>query len=242
MSSQQMPLRLQKYLGKPMKTKTITNKSIFKKHHPSLPDRITFIIPTIGRPTLQNTVNSIKNQSIRDHNTIIVFDGIKPTLSDIKDGRFKMISIQKKGWLNCAANVRHEGIRLVKTKWIAFVDDDDTISETYIQTFLGELQLHPDVDIVIFRMIGHERDNYNIIPDLETHRLEYGNVGISFVMKKSIYDLYRFEASSMEDFSMLDKLQQHGHRIVVSPHITYFVKGNQTGKEKMGNRLLINYP
>lgn len=231
-----MPWRLQKYLRKSMEIKKSTT---IRKHQLS-DAKITFIIPTIGRKTLINSVNSIKNQTIKDHNTIIIFDGIKSTLTGIHDDRFKIIEIPKKGWDNCAAYVRHEGIKLVNTKWLAFLDDDDTISETYIQKFLEELQLHPNAHVVIFRMIGHERDNYKIIPNLETNSLEYGNVGISFVMRKDVYDLYHFEANSTEDFSMLKKLQEHGHKIVISPYITYFVKGNQTGRHSLGNRLVIN--
>lgn len=237
MSNKKMPLRLQKYLINSMKVK----KSATVPRHPLSDAKITFIIPTIGRKTLINSVNSIKNQTVKDHNTIIIFDGIKSTLTGIHDDRFKIIEIPKKGWDNCAAYVRHQGIKLVNTKWLAFLDDDDTISKTYIQNFLEELQLHPDAHVVIFRMIGHERDNYNIIPNLETNSLEYGNVGISFVMRKDVYDLYHFEASSEEDFSMLKKLQEHGHKLVISPYITYFVKGNQVGKDATGSRVLINF-
>ena len=234
-----MPVRLQQHLRRSVNSNRST---AVKQPQPQIAgDKITFIIPTIGRISLIQSINSIRRQTIHDHHTVVIFDGVRSTLSGLRDDRFNVIEIPKKGWQNCAAHVRHEGIQWARTKWLAFLDDDDTISETYVEKFLQELTLHPDVDVIIFRMIGHERDNFNIIPRLETISLEHANVGISFAMKKSVYELYQFEASSMEDFLMLKKLQENGHKMVISPHVTYFVKGNQFGRHNLGNRLLINF-
>ena len=41
---------------------------------------ITFIIPTIGRETLKNSIDSLINQTDHDWNAIIIFDGIKKIL------------------------------------------------------------------------------------------------------------------------------------------------------------------
>ena len=38
---------------------------------------ITFIIPTIGRNTLEKAIQSIENQSINEWKIIVIFDGIK---------------------------------------------------------------------------------------------------------------------------------------------------------------------
>ena len=40
---------------------------------------ITFIIPTIGRETLNHSINSIINQTNKNWKCIIVFDGVKTT-------------------------------------------------------------------------------------------------------------------------------------------------------------------
>ena len=40
-------------------------------------EKITFIIPTIGRDTLLNSINSLFNQTIKEWKAIIIFDGIK---------------------------------------------------------------------------------------------------------------------------------------------------------------------
>ena len=40
-------------------------------------NKITFIIPTIGRDTLSNTIKSLEEQTNQNWNAIIIFDGIK---------------------------------------------------------------------------------------------------------------------------------------------------------------------
>jgi glycosyltransferase involved in cell wall biosynthesis len=43
-------------------------------------DTITFIIPSIGRDSLKNTIRSLLNQTSDKWKAIIVFDGCKNTL------------------------------------------------------------------------------------------------------------------------------------------------------------------
>ena len=46
---------------------------------------ITFIIPTIGRDSLKNSVNSLLNLKDNNWNALIIFDGIKNNLFDEYD-------------------------------------------------------------------------------------------------------------------------------------------------------------
>ena len=94
---------------------------------------ITFIIPTIGRNTLINTIKSLQNQTNMNWNAIIIFDGIKSNLKHINYPNINIIEIEKKGQsINSAGNVRNEGIKLVKTPWVGFVDDDDILMNNYV--------------------------------------------------------------------------------------------------------------
>jgi len=202
-------------------------------------DIITFIIPTIGRNTLINSINSLLNQTITLWKAIIIFDGI-PSNFKISDKRITIIQSEKLGEnINSAGNVRNYGIRFAKTKWIAFLDDDDEIANDYIDIFYRELKILPDLDVLIFRMKQENR----IIPNLKIDNFYICDVGISFVMKKSIYDKgLKFIPNSAEDFLYLDQIRNKKYKIVISPYIKYFVKGNIDFflKEK-GNRVLINY-
>lgn len=73
-------------------------------------DNITFIIPTIGRISLNNSINSLLNQTVKKWNAIIIFDGIKCNIEN-NDSRIQIIEIEKKGInINSAGNVRNYGM------------------------------------------------------------------------------------------------------------------------------------
>ena len=52
--------------------------------------KLTFIIPTIGRSTLIDSIKTLLNQTNSKWKAIIIFDGIEPTLC-IDDERIKII-------------------------------------------------------------------------------------------------------------------------------------------------------
>lgn len=204
---------------------------------------ITFIIPTIGRPTLTNTICSLKNQNIKNWNAIIIFDGLKSNIdinNNTYDERIRIVEIKKKGLgVNSAGLVRNYGMSLVKTKWIAFLDDDDTIVDNYIELFYKELKEFSTFDVLLFRMNSDER----IIPKLDCDNFYLCDVGISFIIKKSIYDNgLLFTADGAEDFLYLDNIRKNNYNIMISPYITYFVRSEPKYIEHMeGSRVFINF-
>ena len=202
---------------------------------------ITFIIPTIGRSTLINSINSLKNQTIKDWRAIIIFDGISSNINDINDIRIKILECDKKGInINSAGEVRNYGMSFVETKWIAFLDDDDIIDNDYIETFYNEINNYSnlDLDVIIFRM----NDNENIIPKIKTDNFYICDVGISFIIKKSIFEEgHKFIPDGAEDFLYLNKLRKAGKKIMISPYIKYNVKKiNFIKNNQLGNRVFIN--
>ena len=205
---------------------------------------ITFIIPTIGRSTLINSINSLKNQTIKDWRAIIIFDGISCNIDiDVygNDNRIKVLECEKKGLsINSAGEVRNYGMSFVETKWIAFLDDDDIIEYDYIETFYNEINLCNDLDLIIFRM----NDNGRIIPKLKTDNFYLCDVGISFIFKKEIYNEgCKFTPDGAEDFLYLDKIRASGKRIMISPYVKYYVRKSDfiiDENNNIGNRVFIN--
>ena len=130
-------------------------------------DLITFIIPTIGRLTLIDSIKSLLNQSDDKWNAIIIFDGIECNIDKeiISDSRIKYYEIEKCGRnINQAGFVRNYAInKLVEDCWIAFLDDDDTISNDYVEIFFKELELYQNIDVYIYRMLMGER----VVPKLD---------------------------------------------------------------------------
>jgi len=221
---------------------------------------ITFIIPTIGRPTLFVTLKSLLEQTDERWRAIIVFDGIPSSrvfsgeeLENL-DKRIQVLEIEKLGvHINSAGLVRNAGIRMCLTEWLAFVDDDDIISSRYVETFYQEIADYPSTDVVLFRMYVEKPSYLNpdcfILPELNTADFYWRKTGISFALRTSIF-LDRgiwFEPSEEEDYLFLDGLRKRGFIIMISPYIRYFVRVTDmavldefTTDLVIGNRVIIS--
>ena len=203
--------------------------------------RITFIIPTIGRSTLRQTLNSLVNQKNPNWKAIVIFDGVSPNIEN-KHPRIRFIETPKLGQgHNSAGLVRNYGITFADTEWVAFLDDDDSVANNYVNLFLSESHQYNLADIIIFRMrLKNDRD-YDIIPLLSTDMFYHCQVGISFAVKKKLFDDGDvFIPSAMEDFTYLNNAKDKNYKIMISPYVTYFVRDySQNVCEEVGNRVLL---
>lgn len=216
--------------------------------------KLTFIIPTIGRETLISTINSIFKQTCQEWKAVIVFDGIEPML-ETNDPRIQIIQSPKlelelgKDRPVGAGHVRNYGVQHATTEWVAFVDDDDTITHNYVECFLEELQNY-NFDLIIFRM-GHvvRNDEYGfvvkILPSPDAEDFIKCDVGISFAVKKSVFDSgIVFETSEFEDFDLLEKVRRNNHKMIISPYVLYMIRYYFEIKKLKSayTRVFINYP
>jgi Glycosyl transferase family 2 len=194
---------------------------------------ITFIIPSIGRSTLIRTVRSLSNQIDSQWSAIICYDGVQPSqnILDIvnRDSRITYIVLPKKGFKNCAGEVRNDGISKVTTEWIGFVDDDDLLTPDYVCNFKKEIQTTPDAECVVFRMSNNRKV---IIPGQRTTDItEVGDVGISYAVKTQLFKSgLKFTSSGTEDYDLFMKIKNNKHRIVISDKINYLVRGTITSR------------
>ena len=214
--------------------------------------KLTFIIPTIGRDSLQFTIDSILKQTCPEWKAIIVFDGIEPTLNP-DDPRIQIIQSPKlefgKNRPTGAGHVRNYGIKHATTEWIGFVDDDDTITQNYIECFLEEMQ-NNGFDLIIFRM-GRVFVNVggggivNISPSPDANNFIKCDVGISFAVKKSIFDSgIVFETSEYEDFEFLEKVRKNNNKMIISPYTLYIIRNYfvDINVPLANTRVFINFP
>jgi glycosyltransferase involved in cell wall biosynthesis len=206
---------------------------------------LTFIIPSIGRNTLQKSIESIQTQTVNNWKIIVIFDGIQPTIPNPDSNKIVFIKSKKKGiGVNSAGNVRNYGMNFVKSDWIAFLDDDDIISPKYVETFNSEIIKYPNTDVIIFRM----KSNNKIMPSLETANFYKNYVGISFALKTEIFKKgNQFIPSSAEDFIYLKMLRNKNYNIMISPYIRYFVNPldiddytEYNNNIIIGNRVILN--
>jgi len=191
-----------------------------------------FIIPSLGRDSLNDTVSSLINLTNTNWNALIIFDGVKKNI-ELTDKRFYFIEIIKSGIedkKNNAGLVRNYGFQFIKdnhidTSYISFVDDDDTIHPEFINNLHYDLSLFPNMKCIIYRMMF---PNFNVVPQPLSTKLQVKNVGISFVIHSSIiFDLNcSFINHPYEDFLFLQHLKKLNIPLLVSSFVNYFVKSN----------------
>jgi len=221
---------------------------------------ITFIIPTIGRQTLIDTVESLYNLNTQtpslDWRAIIIFDDcienrlIKNELYEqiIKidiDNKIKIIQNDEHIGNQCKRNsaglVRNIGIQSIDflTEWIGFVDDDDTLSPYYIKNLKTEIEITPAIEVCIFRMIYQ---NNCVLPSKYDRNILRRKVGISFALKYSLTKQYLFTNNPFEDFLYLKNLQNIGIKILISSYISYYVRCKYDNKNIEQKYLNEQYP
>ena len=204
---------------------------------------ITFIIPTLGRDSLLNTIESLINQTDNDWNAIIIFDGIKNNFINILDSRIKIIEIEKMGnelIKNSSGLVRNIGIGMTESIWIGFVDDDDIISCNYISYLKQELLICENLDLIIFRMMY---ENGVVLPSKFDRNIIRNKVGISFAFKRELYTIYKykFDNNPYEDYLFLKNIQNNKHKILISSYVAYFIRCIEIEIEKnIYPKILIN--
>ena len=197
---------------------------------------ITFIIPTIGRISLNETIYSLYNLENKNWKAIIIFDGVKNNFH-FNDERLIILEIDKVGKIdkkNNAGCVRNIGFDYIKnknnnidTEFIGFVDDDDTLHPDYVNLLFEK---YSDYDFVVWRMKEYSG---KVIPRFDYEDLDFGNIGISFCYKMNNLSKVRFkENDGGEDYYFLTTLIEKDNNYIIASEIFYYVKCNPYNAKK----------
>jgi glycosyltransferase involved in cell wall biosynthesis len=95
---------------------------------------VSVIIPTIGRSTLQRALDSVWNQTYKDLEIIVVFDG--PQDVRIIEGVKTLVLPQRSGF---HAKPRNEGIQSSNGKYICYLDDDDEFTPDHVEVLVNAI-------------------------------------------------------------------------------------------------------
>lgn len=206
---------------------------------------IDFVIPSIGRPTIMRSVKSLINQGSffrpkdLDWKAYVGFDGLSENEVNenilLQDDRVTYLFSENKlgatgNWgegysQSNAGLVRNWIISNIKStnEWIGFLDDDDTLSNYYIDTLFLELR-NKQFDCCVFRM-RYDAGGEKIIPPLGVNEIIEDQVGISFCVNKKFLKKsgVRFSNDIKEDYKFLKDLQNAGANIHISNYVTYHV-------------------
>ena len=208
---------------------------------------ITFIIPSLGRDSLKDSIQSLYELSDPSWNAVIIFDGIKSNLEFVDLEKIKIIESDKIGHAGLLRNIGMNYIRsqeglprcgsggirsdegtndsILNTnqpEWFGFLDDDDYLSSDYIDKLKLEFQNSKEqANAIIFRM-GYP--NKTIIPSKNSKQIIKCNVGISFAIQSNIAKINQFNPGLFEDYIFLKMLESKKYCIMISSYVCYFVR------------------
>lgn len=197
---------------------------------------VTFIIPTIGRKTLEQSLESLLQLKCNNWKAVVLFDGVKNNITHHKNfnsSQFIFLEIEKQGnkdIKNNAGKVRNIGFQLINdqqidTEFIGFLDDDDTIHPNFITYLEEEKNKNKLMEACIFRMMY---PNGYFLPNKYHTKIKVKQFGISFAIQKQYLEknAVQFQNHPYEDFLFLKLLEQKKCKIVISPYIAYFIRTN----------------
>ena len=191
---------------------------------------ITFIIPTIGRPSLRAAIGSLINQVHPDWQAIVIGDHVEPHIWQrciVSDRRIVSINLAERlGHDNVGAEVRNRGLQWLKEgimmpDWVGNLDDDDTLTPDYILKLVEDGK---DVDLLQFR--AEWENKIDIRPIIGETRLLPATVSNAFAFRYDFaerHNLHYIDSTS-EDWATIQSFISAGARCKVSDHVTYRVR------------------
>jgi glycosyltransferase involved in cell wall biosynthesis len=204
---------------------------------------VTFLIPSLNRPSLKRAVESVINQIDNDWECLVVFDGHYEEMKVPRAYREKIRCITH-DHIGHAGLVRNIGLPCVNTTWTAFLDDDDVIKPTYIANLKKYIEKDPELKAVHFTIQwadGHLEIGLNDSP-------RHGcGCGIAYAIKTELIksNNIRFDGNSWaEDLRFfLDCCSKGKH--LISHDIQYLASGrsywNGNGLERQEVKLPLRF-
>jgi glycosyltransferase involved in cell wall biosynthesis len=186
---------------------------------------VTFIIPSLGRPALKKALQSIIDQKEDRWRAIVSFDHLPP--SNIPDDprisayRFDGGAYSNEGYRSRPGAVRNYVVPYVTTEWIAFLDDDDIVSSDYVQRLIEDSS---NVDVVVFRMMYPDMVRFLPKPGIKVEKMGIGCLGISYAVRKSVFDKHSFRPGRGADWGLIRDLRKSGMKFKFSNYVTYMIR------------------
>lgn len=110
------------------------------------PCQFDIILPTIGRPSMMNAIESVIDQTYKHWQLVVILDNCGIKVPNDIDPRVSFTPTS--GLKDFGARARNTGIKRTHDKWVAYIDDDDVWLPHHLQTHVDIIRENPDVDMV----------------------------------------------------------------------------------------------
>ncbi len=204
-------------------------------------DLISVIVPVYnGEVYIEECIDSIIKQSYKDLEIIILNDGSKDSTDSIckefanRDGRINYIDQPNIG----VSKTREKGIKIAKGEYIMFVDADDYLDETCIETLYEAMQRH-NADVAACSVVDLEygkatkkhlyeneviTDRNRLLGDFFKYK-RYICTLWGKLYKKSLFERLVFpEMKYGEDSYIVNQVFHKADAVVLSSNVGYFYR------------------
>lgn len=200
---------------------------------------ISVIVPAYNAANyIEETLDSILNQTFQEFEVIVVDDGSSDATVDIvnryiaQDNRIRLVQQQNGG----SSNARNTGIALAKYNWIAPVDSDDVLLPNRFEKQLAAAARHPEVIGwgTYATRITLEGRPYSVqetgpatIEEFNEMRYKTGQIVVmpssSMLLRKDIVQkVGGYSSATLEDLILLDDMGAYGPILTIPEHLILY--------------------
>lgn len=115
------------------------------------------------------------------------------------------------------ADIRNQLIQQAKTPWVSFLDDDDIVLPWYVSALEAEIKANPEVGLIHFR--EYFTTTGRLLPSWP--RIAWGDVGISFSVKRDVALAHPFIEEPYEDLCFVQRVEKAGVTVHFSRELVY---------------------
>ena len=197
---------------------------------------ISALIKTIGRPTLQNAIDSANREGIKP---IVVSDGhplFDPETDQMIVSGVYAATELKKNWGCYGAVAANAGVALCDTDWLMILDDDDELEKGAGEYIREQIHVNPHIDIWI---PGLMFNNGMVLCDGSNTTCQPGNVAVP-IAKVECFTEAPFRTKVPEkykdyaDFFQIEEMHKMGHTMAWLGKTTYLVRPKLDGTNGRG--------
>lgn len=202
--------------------------------------KISCIIPTCRQHALINAVDSALKQSLGPLDIIIINNG-KDEIK-LSDDILRKVKVYNAGFRIGASAARNLGAKITKGNYLAFLDDDDSWNENYLENAI--VAIRQGAECVFSRMDYIENGQTKLFKNpanLNIKSLLTFNPGISgsniVISRDSFFKAGGYDENliTSEDKSLTIELLKIGARIKTLPENQVIIKYNSAGLRSANN-------